>query len=126
MQSRRNDTRTRAANQKQILARKERAARATVFPELRNTGIMARALVMYVAMIATYVVATTDSARELPLNFAVALAMSLPVTTVVALVWMTANRTLRKLAYWQAAAILCLVAGVAAAVIAQLGGAPYC
>lgn len=114
MEPRRNDARPKAANTKQILARKERAAREAVFPELRNTGIMARALVIYVAMVAAYSIATTNEARELPLNFTIALAGSLPVASVVALFWITANTFLRKLAYWQAAALLCVVATVVA------------
>jgi two-component system, LytTR family, sensor histidine kinase AlgZ len=123
MESRRNDTRTRAANTRQILARRERAAREAVFPELRNNGILARALIIYVAMIAAYAIAVTDDVRELALNFTVALAMSLPVASIVALVWIAANGFLRKLAYWQAAALLCLLAAAIAALAAQFTSA---
>jgi two-component system, LytTR family, sensor histidine kinase AlgZ len=119
MEPRRNDVRPKAANTKQILARKERAAREAVFPELRNTGILARALVIYIAMIAAYSIATTSEARELALNFAVALAVSLPIAVVVALFWIGASAFLRKLAYWQAATLLCVVGCVIAIAVAK-------
>jgi two-component system, LytTR family, sensor histidine kinase AlgZ len=122
MDHRRNDTRPRAVNTKQILARKELAARATVFPELRNTGILARALMLYVAMVAAYAVATTAEARELPLTFAVALALSLPVAATVGLIWIVANNFLRRLAYWQAATLLCMFAAVMATLASALNG----
>jgi two-component system, LytTR family, sensor histidine kinase AlgZ len=89
-----------------ILARKERAAREAMFPDLRNTGILARALVIYIAMVAAYVIATTTLARELAVNFAIALGLSLPVAAVTGLVWVVANGILRKLAYWQATSLL--------------------
>lgn len=109
-----------ARDSRKILARKERAAREAVFPDLRNTGILARALLLYVAMVAAYVVATTAEARELAVNFAIALGVSLPVSATVALFWVTANAVLRKVAYWQAATALCLVAMLASAVAASL------
>jgi two-component system, LytTR family, sensor histidine kinase AlgZ len=114
MEHRRGDTRTRTANQKQILARKESAARATVFPELRNTGIMARALIIYVAMLASYTIATTAEPRDLLVTFTISLAQSLPIAATVALVWVAGNSLLRKLAYWQAAALLGAVAALSA------------
>jgi two-component system, LytTR family, sensor histidine kinase AlgZ len=122
MEPRRNDARPKAANTKQILARRERAARETVFPELRNSGILARALVLYIAFVAAYAVATTLQISELPLNFAVGLAHSMPVAALVALVWTVGNRVLRKIAYWQAATLLCSFAVLAAAVFAHYSG----
>jgi two-component system, LytTR family, sensor histidine kinase AlgZ len=100
---------------RKILARKEREAREAVFPDLRNTGIMARALMIYVAMVATYAIATTTEARELAINFAVALGVSLPVAAAIALVWVAGNDLLRKMAYWQATTVLCISALVASA-----------
>ncbi|MGL4230489.1 MAG: sensor histidine kinase [Casimicrobium sp.] len=122
MEPRRNDVRPKAANTKQILARKERAAREAVFPELRNSGILARALVLYVAMIFGYAVATTAEFRELPLNFSVALAVSLPIAAIVALFWMAASKFLRKLAYWQAATLLCAIGVLISIVVAKFMG----
>jgi two-component system, LytTR family, sensor histidine kinase AlgZ len=106
-----------------ILARKEHAAREAMFPDLRNTGILARALVIYIAMVAAYVVATTNQADELAINFAVALGLSLPVTALIALAWVAGNNVLRKLAYWQATTLLCLVAVIASAFAALLSHA---
>ncbi len=122
MEPRRNDARPKAANTKQILARKERAAREAVFPELRNTGILARALVLYVGLVAAFAIATTSQLNELPLNFAVALAHSMPVGALTAFVWTLGNGVLRKLAYWQAATLLCGFAAIVAAVLTQFFG----
>lgn len=114
MEHRRNDMRPRTANIRQILARKESAARTVNFPELRNSGLLARALVLYVGLNVAYAVATTELLRDLPINFILALARSLPVATAVGLVWLLAIEFLRKLAYWQASVLLCGVAGLAA------------
>jgi two-component system, LytTR family, sensor histidine kinase AlgZ len=122
MEHRRGDTRTRTANQKQILARKESQARATVFPELRNTGIMARALIIYVAMLIAYTIATTTEPRELLITFTISLAQSLPVAATIGFVWITANIALRRLAYWQAATLLGMVTTVAAVITSTLNG----
>jgi two-component system, LytTR family, sensor histidine kinase AlgZ len=122
MESRRNDIRHKAANTKQILARKERDARETVFPALRNSGILARALVLYVALVAAFAIAATTQVSELPLNFAVALAHSMPVAALVAFVWTLGNGVLRKLAYWQAATLLCVFAALVAAFVASYSG----
>lgn len=126
MQHRRNDTRNRAANPKQILARKEIAARATVFPDLRNSGIMARGLIIYVAMLVAYTLATSLDWRDSAMNFTIALGQSLPVAALVALVWVAANSLLRQLAYWQAATVLAIVAIITAwATASFLGTAPW-
>ncbi len=126
MEHRRNDIRPKAASTRQILARKEQAARETVFPELRNTGILARALVLYVAMMAAYSIAISNELREFTINFALALALSFPVSVSIAAVWITANAPLRKLAYWQAASLICAVGVIAAIVTSKYaGGAPW-
>jgi two-component system, LytTR family, sensor histidine kinase AlgZ len=122
MEPRRNDVRPKAANTKQILARKEIAARPVNFPELRNSGILARALVLFVGLNAAYAVARSEQLSELPINFVLALALSLPVATAVGLVWLLASKPLRKLAYWQAAALLCLVGIVVAWIAANYLG----
>jgi two-component system, LytTR family, sensor histidine kinase AlgZ len=122
MEPRRNDVRPKAANTRQILARKEIAARTVNFPELRNSGILARALVLFVGLNAAYAVATTEQLRELPITFVLALALSLPVATAVGLVWLLASKPLRKLAYWQAAVSLCLVGTVVAWIAANYLG----
>jgi two-component system, LytTR family, sensor histidine kinase AlgZ len=126
MEPRKNDVRSRKASVRQILSRKELAARPVNFPELRNSGILARALMLYVAMAAAYTIATTEAVTELPLNLALALALSLPVAAAVGALWLTANVWLRKLAYWQAASLLCIVASLVALVAAKyLGYAPW-
>jgi two-component system, LytTR family, sensor histidine kinase AlgZ len=107
---------------RKILARKERAAREAVFPDLRNTGILARALMIYVAMIATYTIATTTEGHELIINFAVALGISLPVFGAITLAWVAGNNILRKIAYWQAAVLLGIVAIVASALASKYFG----
>ena len=58
----------------QILARKERVAREAVFPDLRNVGILARALILYVAMVLAYALAISAHPNELVINIAVVLA----------------------------------------------------
>ena len=63
----------------QILARSERDAREAVFPDLRNVGILARALVLYIAMVTAYVISITARPIDLLLNLSIALAESLPV-----------------------------------------------
>lgn len=124
MEHRRNDARPNAANTKQILARKEFAARAVNFPALRNSGILARALMLYVLMVAAYSVATTGSLSDLPVGFALALALSLPVATVVGAAWLLGGALLRRLAYWQAATLLCALAATVSWAIAGYLGHP--
>lgn len=126
MEHRRNDTRTRVANIKQILARNEQAARTTVFPDLRNSGIMARGLIIYIAMLGAYTFAVSNEWRELLVGFTIALGQSLPVAAIVALVWILGNALLRQLAYWQAATVLAIVAIVTSFVTASLlNAAPW-
>ncbi len=122
MENRRNETRNNVAKTKQILARREVAAREAVFPELRNAGILARALILYVAMVVAYIVATVNELREIHVAFALALAMSLPIAASIAVLWIAANNTLRKLAYWQATAVLCVFGGIVAFGFARWSG----
>jgi two-component system, LytTR family, sensor histidine kinase AlgZ len=103
----------------QILARSEREAREAVFPDLRNIGILARALVLYVAMVATYALASTARPIDLVLNISITLAESLPVAATVAAVWALASPLLRRLAYWQAAVLLVLLTAIVALVAAR-------
>ncbi len=93
----------------QILARNERDARVAMFPDLRNIGILARALVLYVAMVATYALIGTARPAEWVINISIALAESLPVAATVGAVWALASPILRRLAYWQAASLLILL-----------------
>ena len=104
---------------RQILARSERDAREAVFPDLRNIGILARALVLYVAMVAAYALATTARPIDLVLNVSVALAESLPVAATVAALWALASPALRRLAYWQATALLVLFTTLASLAAAR-------
>ena len=98
----------------QILARSEREAREAVFPDLRNVGILARALVLYVAMVTAYAISITARPIDLLLNVSVALAESLPVAATVGAFWALASRALRRLAYWQAAALMVLFTALVA------------
>lgn len=90
----------------QILARSERYAREAVFPDLRNVGILARALVLYVAMVTAYAISITARPIDLLLNLSVALAESLPVAASVGAAWALGSPALRRLAYWQAAGLM--------------------
>lgn len=92
----------------QILARKERDAREAVFPDLRNFGIVARALVLYLAMVAAYALATANSPTDAVINLTLVLADSLPVAACVGMAWAFGSPYLRRLAYWQAATALLL------------------
>lgn len=100
--------RPRAVNPR-ILARSERAARAAVFPDLRNIGILARALVLYVSMVAAYALAVTVQPGDWFVNVTLVMASGLPVVAVVGTLWAIASPILRKLAYWQAATSLTLL-----------------
>lgn len=130
MNQRRSDPKSReprrSANQatvsQRILARTERAARVANFPDLRNNGILARALIIYVAMVTAYAIATSTEFRDVAINIAIGLGLSLPVAAVVALVWVGASGVLRKLAYWQAAALLFVTCFVASWVASALFG----
>jgi len=84
-----------------------------VFPDLRNVGILARALVLYVLMVATYALSITAQPSDWFVNMTLVLAASMPVAATVGAVWMLASQLLRKLAYWQATTLLMLVAAVA-------------
>ena len=103
----------------QILARTERAARQAVFPDLRNVGILARALVLYVAMVAAYAISISARPIDLVLNLSVSLAESLPIAASVGAVWALGSPALRRLAYWQAAMLLVLLTTVLAAATAR-------
>ena len=92
----------------QILARKERDAREAVFPDLRNFGIVARALVLYLAMVAAYALATANSLTDAVINLTLVLADSLPVAACIGMAWAFGSPYLRRLAYWQAATALLL------------------
>jgi two-component system, LytTR family, sensor histidine kinase AlgZ len=108
----------------QILARGEREARVAVFPDLRNVGILARALVLYMAMVMAYAIATTARPADGVFTFSVALAESLPVAAFVGASWALASPMLRRLAYWQAAALMVLLTIVLAAFTARWMDAP--
>lgn len=108
----------------QILARKERDAREAVFPDLRNVGILARSLILYMAMVLGYALAITLQPVDLVINIAVVLAGGLPVAALVAAVWALLAPWLRRLAYWQAAGLLVVLTVVVAAWGARLTDAP--
>lgn len=109
---------------RQILARGERKAREAVFPDLRNVGILARALVLFMAMVVAYALAITAQPIEFVINVSVVLAGSLPVAATVAAAWVLLSPLLRRLAYWQAAAIVAAVTVVAALLTARLLESP--
>jgi two-component system, LytTR family, sensor histidine kinase AlgZ len=111
-----------AAVSQRILARTEAAARVAQFPDLRNNGILARALVIYIAMVAAYAIATSAELRDVAVNIAVALGLSLPVAALVGLVWVGGSGVLRKLAYWQAATLLFATCFIASWVTSALFG----
>ncbi len=108
----------------QILARKERDAREALFPDLRNVGILARALMLYLAMVLAYALAITAQPYELVINIAVVLAGGLPVAALVAAAWASLAPWLRRLAYWQAAALLIALTVAVAALGARLTETP--
>ena len=108
----------------QILARRERDAREAVFPDLRNVGILARALMLYMAMVLAYALAITTQPVELIINIAVVLAGGLPVAALVGASWALFAPWLRRLAYWQAAGLLVALTVVVAAWGARLTDAP--
>ena len=126
MEPKRSDARKPTVIRKSIVARKERAARESVFPDLRNTGLLARALILYVTCVAAYAVATTPSLGEFPLSMATSLALSLPIASLIGIFWLAANRLLRRLAYWQAGTLV-LTFGVAMAfaLAISLGAPPW-
>ena len=104
---------------RQILARSERDAREAVFPDLRNVGILARALVLYVAMVTAYAISISARPIDLLLNLSIALAESLPVAASVGAAWALGSPALRRLAYWQAAALLVLFTALVAVASAR-------
>lgn len=106
----------------QILARSERAAREAVFPDLRNIGILARALVLYIAMVAAYTISISARPIDLPVNLSVALSESLPVAACVGAAWALGSPLLRRLAYWQAAALLVVFTVLASILAARWAG----
>jgi two-component system, LytTR family, sensor histidine kinase AlgZ len=103
----------------QILARSERAAREAVFPDLRNVGILARALVLYVAMVVAYALAVTVRPVDMVVNLSITLADTLPVAATVGAAWALASPMLRRLAYWQAALLMGLFTVVVAALASR-------
>ena len=94
---------------RQILARKERAAREAVFPDLRNVGILARAIVIYVLMVAAHTLVVSVQPSDIPVNTTLVVAASVPFCAVIGVVWALLNPVLRKLAYWQATSLIVLV-----------------
>lgn len=104
----------------QILARKERDAREAVFPDLRNVGILARALILSMAMVLAYALAITAQPFDLIVNIAVVLAGGLPVAALVGVAWALFTPWLRRLAYWQAAGLLIALTAMLAAWGARL------
>ena len=103
----------------QILARSERDAREAVFPDLRNVGILARALVLYVAMVVAYAISITARPIELLVNLSIALAESLPVAASLGAVWALGSPALRRLAYWQAAGLMVFFTALVAVAAAR-------
>ncbi len=104
---------------RQILARSERDAREAVFPDLRNVGILARALVLYIAMVAAYAISVTARPIDLLLNVSIALAESLPVAASLGAVWALGSPALRRLAYWQAAGLMVLLTALVSVAAAR-------
>ena len=98
--------RTNKAATQQILARSERDAREAVFPDLRNAGILARSLALYIAMVTAYVISITARPIDLLPNLSIAIAESLPVAASVGVAWALGSPALRRLAYWQAAGLM--------------------
>ncbi|MCS6997504.1 MAG: histidine kinase [Casimicrobiaceae bacterium] len=96
---------------------KERAARQAVFPDLRNQGVLARALMLYVLFCASYALAVAPEPAALLERFVLAIGHSAPQALVIALVWVLGAPWLRRLAYWQAASLLALL-GLATALMA--------
>lgn len=95
-----------------------------MFPDLRNVGILARALVMFIAMNFAYALATASSPGDVIVSFSVALAGSLPVAASVAAAWVLLSPLLRRVAYWQATAIVAAVTVAAALLMARLLESP--
>ncbi len=106
------------------LAAKESAARVTIFPDLRNLGVFARSLVLYLTLCAGYGLAVAATPEDVAIEIIVAIGASLPLASAVGVVWLAASPGLRRLAYWQAALTLGLVAVVGALVLARLQLAP--
>jgi two-component system, LytTR family, sensor histidine kinase AlgZ len=108
----------------QILARRERVAREAVFPDLRNIGILARALVLYIAMVAAYTIAVSVRPVDVVLNLSVTLADSLPIAATLAAAWAMGSPALRRLAYWQAAALMMVFTVVVSLMTSRWLGVP--
>jgi two-component system, LytTR family, sensor histidine kinase AlgZ len=108
----------------QILARKERDAREAVFPDLRNVGILARALMLYMAMVFAYALSITTQPYEIIINITVVLAGGLPVAALVGASWALLTPWLRRLAYWQATTVLIILTFAVATMAARMTDAP--
>ncbi|MFN3629178.1 MAG: hypothetical protein ACK4XK_03815, partial [Casimicrobiaceae bacterium] len=106
------------------LAERERAARVAVFPELRNMGVFARALVLYLTLCGGYGLAVAARPEDVAIEIIVAIGASLPLAGAVGVVWLAASPWLRRLAYWQAALAIGLAAVVGALMLARLQLAP--
>lgn len=106
------------------LAAKESAARVAVFPDLRNMGVFARALVLYLTLCAGYGLAVAATPGDVAIEIIVAIGASLPLAGAVGVVWLALSPWLRRLAYGQAALAIGLVAVVGAIVLARLQLAP--
>jgi len=107
-----------------ILSRHPATPRDAVFPDLRNVGLLARALILLVAGVAAYAIAVAPQPGDIVVGVAVALGFTLPVALVVGLVWSLASPVLRRLAYWQAALLIGVVTLVAAMLTARWAEVP--
>ena len=90
----------------QILARSKCGVREAVFPDLRNVGVLARALMLYIAMVTIYVIIITVRPTDLLSNLSIAIVESLTVAASVGVVWTLSSPALRRLAYWQAVGLM--------------------
>ena len=107
----------------QILARSERDVREAVFPDLRNVGVLARALVLYIAMVIAYVIIITMRPIDLLPNLSIAIAESLTIAASVGVIWAQGSPALRRLTYWQAAGLMVLFTALLTVVFTRwMGG----
>jgi len=106
------------------LAKRERARREAVFPDLRNMGVLARALLLYLFLCLGYALAVAASARDVYFELLSAVGVSLPLAGSVAGLWLIASPWLRRLAYWQAALLLGAIAVLIALMLARLQELP--
>ncbi len=91
------------------LAAREQSARVAVFPDLRNMGVLARALIVYIMLAVGYGFAQAAAPADVVMQVLVAIGASLPVAGGLAVFWLLAAPWLRQLAYWQAAGLLGLI-----------------